>query len=373
MNLTDFRTLGRSGLAISPLTLGTMTFGTARWGSAESEARAVFNAYVDAGGNFIDTANVYASGRSEEMLGRFIGERRLRDRLVVASKAGFALERGAHAGGNGAKHIHTALTDSLRRLKTDYLDLYWVHVWDGITPAEELLETMATLVRSGKVRYWGISNAPAWYAAQLVTLASSRALPGPIALQYFYSLVNRDVEDEHLPLAQQCSLGMVPWSPLAYGLLSGKYQRASVEAMPRRAAGLPRAAAADNAPRAADDKRLDGANPFGDSLFTEHNWNVVETVRAIAEEAHATPAQVALAWVIGRPGVTSTLMGVSRPAQIDDNLGALALQLSRAQQMRLDEASQGPARMLYGLFKPALRNAVVFGGQSVSAGGEARC
>ncbi len=285
MSLANYRTLGRSGLAVSPFALGTMTFGTTRWGSGEDGSRAVFNAYVDAGGNFVDTADVYSSGRSEEMLGGFIAERVLRDQIVLATKAGFAAGQGPHAGGNGAKHLHAALTGSLRRLRTDYVDLFWLHVWDGVTPAEEVLETMAALVRSGKVRYWGLSNAPAWYAAKLATLAAVRGTPGPIALQYFHSLVNRDIEHEHVPLAAEFGLGIVPWSPLAYGLLTGKYDRATVEAAGPRAGGLPREAAKDGALRPDDDKRLDGANPFGDTLFTERNWQIVDVLRRVAAEA----------------------------------------------------------------------------------------
>ena len=197
MSLTHYRTLGRSGLVISPLALGTMTFGTARWGSNEDTSRAIFDAYVEVGGNFIDTADVYSGGRSEEMVGSFIHERSLRDQVVLATKAGFATGQGVHLGGSGARHLQTALEGSLRRLKTHYVDLFWLHVWDSVTPAAELLETMSQLVRSGRTRYWGISNAPAWYCAQLATLAAARGVPGPIALQYFYSLVNRDIEDEH--------------------------------------------------------------------------------------------------------------------------------------------------------------------------------
>ena len=196
MSLLNYRTLGRSGLAVSPLALGTMTFGTARWGSGEDDSRAIFNAYVDAGGNLVDTADVYVTGQGEEMLGRFIAERALRDSIVLATKSGFAAGAGPHAGGNGAKHIHSALEGSLKRLRTDYIDLYWVHVWDGVTPAEELLETMTALVRAGKIRYWGLSNSPAWYVSKLATLAAVRGLPGPIAMQYFYSLTNRDIEDD---------------------------------------------------------------------------------------------------------------------------------------------------------------------------------
>jgi aryl-alcohol dehydrogenase-like predicted oxidoreductase len=161
MTLENYRTLGRSGLAVSPFALGTMTFGTARWGSGEQASRAVFNAYVDAGGNFVDTADVYAGGRSEELLGSFIAERGLRDSIVLATKSGFAAGQGPHAGGNGAKHVRTALEASLRRLQTDYVDMLWVHVWDSVTPAQELLDTMAALIHAGKVRYWGVSNTPA--------------------------------------------------------------------------------------------------------------------------------------------------------------------------------------------------------------------
>ncbi len=367
MSLTDYRTLGRSGLVVSPFALGTMTFGTARWGSGEDGSRAVFNAYVEAGGNFIDTADVYSSGRSEEMLGGFIADRGLRDRIVIATKAGFAAGQGPHAGGNGAKHLHAALDGSLRRLRTHYVDLFWLHVWDSVTPAEELLETMAALVRSGKIRYWGMSNAPAWYVAKLATLAAVRGMPGPIALQYFYSLVNRDIEDEHVPLAAEFGMGILPWSPLAYGLLTGKYDRAAVEAAGPRAGGLPREAAKDGEERPGDDKRLDGANPFGNSLFTERNWKILDVLRGVADEVGQNPARVALAWVLGRPGVTSLLMGVSRAEQVPDNLAALDIFLSPEQRAALDTASAPDPRMLYSLFTPMLRQQVVFGGSHVDA------
>ncbi|WP_407523650.1 aldo/keto reductase [Methylobacterium oryzisoli] len=366
MPLTDYRTLGRSGLAVSPLVLGTMTFATARWGMGEEDSRAVFDAYVEAGGNFVDTADVYAGGRSETMLGGFIAERGLRDQIVLATKAGFAAGHGPHAGGNGAKHLRAALDASLKRLRTDYVDLYWSHVWDGVTPAEELLETMSALVRTGKVRYWGMSNAPAWYVAKVATLAMMRGLPGPIALQYFYSLVNRDIEDEHVPLAAEFGMGVVPWSPLAYGLLTGKYDRAAVEAAGSRAGGLPGDASSAGERRPDGDKRLDGANPFGDSLFTARNWTIVDVVRRVAAEIGQPPARVALAWVLGRSGVISTLLGVSRAAQVADNVAALDVVLSPTQQAALDGASTpSDPRMLYGLFARTQRQQVVFGGSSV--------
>ena len=366
MSLTDYRTLGRSGLAVSPLALGTMTFGTARWGMDEAASRAVFDAYVEAGGNFVDTADVYASGRSEEMLGGFIAGSAMRDRIVLSTKAGFATGSGPHAGGNGAKHLHAAVDGSLTRLRTGFIDLYWLHVWDGVTPAEELLETMTSLVRTGKIRYWGMSNAPAWYVAQLATLASVRGLPGPIALQMFYALVNRDIEDEHVPLARSAGMGIVPWSPLAYGLLTGKYDRATVEAGAPRTGGLPNEAGSSGSERPADDKRLDGANPFGDSLFTERNWRIVDAVRGVAEAVGQSPARVALSWVIQRPGVTSTLMGVSRAAQVADNVAALDLVLPPEHRATLDAVSAGAEpRMLYSLSQPPMRQHVILGGSTV--------
>jgi aryl-alcohol dehydrogenase-like predicted oxidoreductase len=287
---------------------------------------------------------------------------------VLATKAGFAAGHGVHAGGNGSKHLHAALDGSLRRLQTDYVDLFWIHVWDSVTPAEELLETMASLVRAGKIRYWGMSNAPAWYIARLATLATTRGVAGPIALQFFYSLVNRDIEDEHMPLAKEFGMGIVPWSPLAYGLLTGKYDRDTVEAAAPRAGGLPRDAAAGSERRAEGDKRLDGANPFGDSLFTPRNWTIVDELKRVAAEAGQSPARVALAWVCGRPGITSTLMGVSRAEQVTDNASALDLVLSADHRAALDAVStQANPRMLYSLFTPALRRHVVFGGCSVKA------
>ena len=364
-SLADYRTLGRSGLVVSPFALGTMTFGTARWGTGKTESAAVFNTYTEAGGNFVDTADVYASGHSEEILGEFIAERGLRNQLVLATKAGFAAGQGPQAGGNGAKHLYAALDGSLRRLRTDYVDLFWLHVWDSATPAEELLETMAALVRSGKIRYWGVSNAPAWYVAKLATLAGVRGMPGPIALQYFYSLVNREIEPEHMPLAAEFGMAVVPWSPLAYGLLTGKYNRAAVEAAGPRMSGLPREAATAEKTRPEGDKRLDGANPFGDALFTQRNWEIVDVLRRVATETGESPARIALAWVISRRGVTSTLMGVSRAEQVTDNAAALNVTLSAEHRAALDQVSASSNSVLYNLFTPQLRQQVVFGGSPV--------
>jgi aryl-alcohol dehydrogenase-like predicted oxidoreductase len=185
-------------------------------------------------------------------------------------------------------------------------------------------------------------------------------------MQYFYSLTNRDIEDEHLPLAAEFGIGIMPWSPLSFGLLSGKYDRSTVEASAPRAGGLPRDAAAPGEMRPAEDNRLDGANPFGDSLFTERNWNIVDTLKQVAKDAGQSPARVALAWVTGRSGVTSTLMGVSRVQQVADNISALDLVLSEKQRAALDAVSAPTPRMLYSLFTPAMRQHAVFGGSTVS-------
>lgn len=366
MNLTSLRPLGSSGLLVSPMALGTMTFGTPRWGMDEATSRSVFDRYVGLGGNFIDTADVYSGGASEEMVGKFVGESALRERMVLATKSGFNTGNGPHAGGQGKSHIEASVDRSLKRMKTDYIDLYWIHIWDGITPAIELLQTMSCLVAKGKIRYWGLSNSPAWFVAQLATLARVNGLPGPIGLQYFYSLVERGVEDEHVPLAREFGMGLVPWSPLAYGLLTGKYDRATVEAGPSRSGGVPnRGGEAGGRPD--DDKRLDGDNPFGDTLFTERNWRIADALKQVAADMGETPARVALAWVAGRPGVASTLMGVSRAEQVTDNVGALELSLPSEAIATLDAASSEGGKFLYNLFRPAARNQLVFGGANVIA------
>lgn len=366
MNLGSYCPLGSSGLLVSPLALGTMTFGTPRWGMDEQASRAVFDRYVELGGNFVDTADVYSGGASEEWIGQFVAEGGLRERMVIATKSGFATGQGFHQGGNGARHIYGAVNGSLKRLKTDFIDLYWIHIWDGITPAAELLQTIGNLIAAGKIRYWGLSNSPAWFVAELAVLARVHGLPAPIGLQYFYSLVERGVEDEHVPLARAHGMGLVPWSPLAYGLLTGKYDRATVEAGPSREGGVPNAGGSSGR-RPKDDKRLDGDNPFGDMLFTDRNWRIVDEVMRVAAALGETAVRVALAWVVRRPGVASTLMGVSRVDQVTDNAAALDLVLPNEHLVSLDAVSGEGGRFLYGLFKPEVRNHVVYGGADVTA------
>ncbi len=204
-----------------------MTFGTPRWGSPDDVSEAVFNAYMEKGGNFIDTADIYSGGRSEEMLGGYITSRRLRDQVVLATK--FTWHGGeptnVNGGGNGCKNIHPALEGALRRLRTDVIDLYWMHAWDMVTPVEEVLQSLGDLQRNGKIRYFGFSDVPAWYAAKAATFAADHAIAGPIAVQLEYSLVERSIEREHIPAAHECGLGITPWSPLGGGFLAGKYAR----------------------------------------------------------------------------------------------------------------------------------------------------
>ncbi len=349
MTLDAYRALGRSGLVVSPLALGTMTFGNPAWGSSDAASRAIFDAFVEAGGNFIDTADVYSGGRSEELLGSFIGERGLRDRLVLATKFGFNADPGnPHAGGNGRKAIHRALEGSLRRLRTDAIDLYWMHIQDTVTPVEEVLQTLGDLVRAGKIRYFGLSNLPAWVAAKMGALAGVRGIPGPIALQLEYSLVERGIEREHRPAAREEGMGLVPWSPLAGGFLAGTYRREEF--------GI------------AGTGRLSGPNPFQGrfSKFTDCNWRILDELRAVASALSRPAAQVALAWLLARPGVNSVLLGVSRPEQLAGNLAALDLRLEPEHVRALDEASAPDQTFTDALATPEVRR-MIFGGKDVEA------
>ena len=345
MSLTDYHTLGRSGLVVSPMSLGTMTFGTQRWGSPDDVSQAIFDAYVEAGGNFLDTANVYAKGRSEELVGQYINARNLRDQLVLATKFGFNTTPGnPHAGGNGRKHIYQALEGSLRRLQTDYVDLYWLHVWDMVTPVEEVLQTLGDLVRAGKIRYFGFSDMPAWYATKAATLAAAHGVPGPIAMQMEYSLVARTLEMEHVPAARECGLGILPWSPLAAGFLAGKYERQDEGA--------------------SGEGRLTGPNPFGNTKFTDRNWQVLKTLREVATAAGRPLAQVALAWALAQPGVTSLIIGASKLDQLRDNLAALDVHLTPEQLRTLNQGSVPDPASPEGFFSAGLKRGI-FGGHTV--------
>ena len=355
MSLTRYRTLGRSGLVVSPLALGTMTFGQPGWGVDEPGARAIFDAYREAGGNFIDTADVYSGGASEAMIGRFIEETGSRDEIVLATKFGFngttspllpspGRPGNPNAGGAGAKNIHRALDASLRRLGTDYVDLYWMHVWDGSTPVEEIVLTLGDLVRAGKIRYFALSDMPAWLAMKAATVAAERRIPGPIAIQVEYSLVARDVEQEHIPAAREAGMAVVPWSPLAGGFLTGKYGRAGA-----KGAG-----------------RLSGVNPFGDTKFTDRNWDTLAALRSVAQDLGRPPEHVALAWLMAQPGVTSTIVGARSPDQLRSNIAGAGLALTGEQLARLDAASRQAPGFTAGLAAPFVRR-MIHGGHDVQA------
>src|ERR1700730_8650727 len=277
MSVKDYVTLGRSGLRVRPLTLGTMTFGTEwGWGTEEDISRDVFNLYIDAGGNFIDTADLYTAGTSEKMVGKFISERGLRDRVVLATKCTFNAEPGnPNAGGNGRKNIYRALEGSLNRLQTDYIDLYWLHAWDTLTPIEEGVSTLNDLVREGKIRYYGFRDAPAWYLARAQTLAEKEGKERLIALQLEYSLVERTIEREHVPAAQELGMAVCPWSPLAGGFLSEKYKPEGISG--RGEGRLETMKASENR---------------GFQRFTQRNWRILEAVLEVSKQIGKTPAQI---------------------------------------------------------------------------------
>ena len=227
MRLNEYTTLGRTGLRVSPLCLGAMGFGTGwGWGADEKLSHQMLDQYVEPGGNFIDTADGYQMGQSEEIVGKYVAERGLRDKLAIATKFTFGSQPGnPNAGGNGRKNIYRALEGSLKRLKTDYIDLYYLHSWDLITPVEEVISTLTDLIREGKIRYYGLSDTPAWYFTRAQTLAEKGGLERCATLQLEYSLAERNIEREHIPAAQELGIGLCPWSPLAGGLLTGKYKR----------------------------------------------------------------------------------------------------------------------------------------------------
>jgi aryl-alcohol dehydrogenase-like predicted oxidoreductase len=337
-NLNEYVTLGRTGLRVSPLCLGTMTFGTEwGWGSEEDTSRAVFDRYIDAGGNFIDTADGYTEGHSEELLGQFITQRNLRDRVVLATKFTFNREPGnPNAGGNGRKNIYRALDSSLRRLQTDYIDLYWLHAWDTITPVEEVVSTLNDLVRAGKIRYYGFSDTPAWYLARARTLAEIEGKESLIALQLEYSLVERNIEREHIPAAQELGLAVLPWSPLASGFLTGKYKREGKDGVGEGRLDLVK----DNP----------AFNPFN-----ERNWRILDELSSVAKEIGKTPAQVALNWVATQPGVTSTIIGATKTAQLEDNLGSIEFDITGELRKRLDQVSAIELVHPYKFFNPEMQ------------------
>nr|HEX4316451.1 aldo/keto reductase [Kofleriaceae bacterium] len=320
--LDHYVTLGRSGLRVSPLCLGAMTFGEdLGWGSSVEESQQIMDRYVAAGGNFIDTANFYTKSHSEKIIGDHLGRHAAkRDRLVIATKFSGNLYVGdPNGGGSSRKSIVAALDNSLRRLQTDYIDLYWLHNWDRHTPIDETMSALDDLVRAGKVRYVGVSDTPAWKVAQANTLALFHGWKPFIGLQVEYSLLERTIEHEQVPMALELGLGITPWSPLKGGVLSGKHTRATAGTEKRDRAAL-----------------MPGA-------LTDTVYDLIDEMAKVARAHDSTVARTALAWVRQRPGVTSTIIGARRVAQLDDNLASLGLELTAAELAHLDSLTTPPA------------------------------
>ncbi len=318
MPLNHYVTLGRSGLRVSPFCLGAMTFGEdLGWGSSVKDSNAIMDRFIERGGNFIDTANVYTRGHSEKIIGDHLGKHpNRRERVVIATKFYGSLYTGdPNGGGAGRKALVSQCEQSLRRLQTDYIDLYWMHCWDMHTPIEETLRGLDDLVRSGKVRYVGFSDTPAWKVAQAQVTAHFRGWTPLAALQIEYSLLERTVEGELVPMARELGLGVTPWSPLKSGVLSGKYTR-------------------ENAGKVKADR---GA--WAENSLNEKTYGIIDVLQRVAKELDTTVARVALAWVQARPGVTSTIIGARTLEQLDNNLGALDVQLKPEHVKALDDVS----------------------------------
>lgn len=313
----NYRLLGHSGLRVSELSLGTMTFGEEwGWGSAKEEARKIYDAYREAGGNFIDTANLYTNGASERLVGEFLEGHR--EEMVVATKySNAAPGKDPNAGGNQRKNMMQAVEASLKRLNTSYIDLYWLHIWDQLTPVEEVMRAFDDLVRQGKVLYVGVSDAPAWWVAQANTLASLRGWSPFVGLQIEYSLIERTVERELIPMAKALNLALVAWSPLAGGILTGKY----------------------NTGQPAGDARFSSEMMSGFLPEKSRQDRVVAALRGVANETGRSLAQVALAWLRYRDIPVIPIIGARKPSQFEDNLASLSLALSPEQLAALDAAS----------------------------------
>ena len=307
-----YKLLGRSGLRVSEMLLGTMTFGEEwGWGASKEESKKMFEAFVQAGGNFIDTADRYTEGTSEKFVGEFIAPDR--DYFVLATKYTlFRRKNDPNGHGNHRKSMMHALEASLKRLNTDYIDLYWVHAWDYLTPVDEVLRALDDMVRQGKILYIGISDTPAWVVSQANTLAELRGWSQFAAMQLQYSLIERTIEREHLPMARSLDLAVTAWGILGSGVLTGKYNK--------------------------NDDVEGRAKLYGD--IPEKNLEIASAVVAIAEEIGQTPSQVATNWVRQQPGVMIPMIGARTVQQIEDNLGALAFTLSDEHIARLNQVSQ---------------------------------
>src|SRR6202046_3186935 len=315
MPLNHYVTLGRSGLRVSPFCLGTMTFGEdLGWGTSVEESQRILDRYIELGGNFIDTANFYTKSNSEKTIGDHVGRHpSRRERLVIATKFSGNLYPGdPNGGGSGRKSLINACENSLRRLQTDYIDLYWLHIWDANTPIEETMAALDDLVAAGKVRYIGVSDTPAWKIVEANLIARFRGWSSFIGLQVEYSLLERTVEQDLVPMAAEFGLGITPWSPLKSGVLSGKYTRES--------------SGRHKADRGA----------LVDSFLNDKTYALIDELEVIAKAHQTNVASVALAWVHAQSGVASVIIGARRLSQLDDNIRAVDVNLTVDELDRLD-------------------------------------
>lgn len=312
-----YKLLGKSGLRVSEICLGTMTFGEEwGWGASKSESKKMFKTFIDAGGNFVDTANLYTNGTSEKYVGEFIGTSAEREGIVLATKYTLATRKGDPNGcGNHRKNMMQAVESSLRRLGTDYIDLYWLHAWDYLTPVEEVMRGLDDLVRAGKVLYIGISDTPAWVVSQANTLAELRGWTEFIGLQIEYSLVERTPERELLPMARAFDIAVTPWAPLGAGVLTGKYNN------PKKGKAI-------------------GRLKEGSQKLNTHSLRIAGEVQKIADEIGYSASQVALNWLRQKTGVVIPIVGATKASQLKDNLGCLEFELTKEHLEKLDEVSQ---------------------------------
>lgn len=339
----NYQLLGRSGLRVSDLCLGTMTFGEDwGWGAPKEEAKKIYDAFREAGGNFIDTANLYTNGSSERFVGEFIANHR--EEVVLATKYTNANPgKDANAGGNQRKNMAQAVEASLKRLGTDYIDLYWLHAWDQITPVEEVMRGFDDLVRAGKVLYIGVSDAPAWVVAKSNTLGELRGWTCYIGLQIEYSLLERTVERELIPVAKDQGMTVLAWSPLRSGLLTGKYLR-------------------ENQAGGGSENRLNTEMMKDFASIGEAGQRTVREVLAVAKEMGVTAAQVALAWLRHRPVPVIPIIGARKLPQLEDNLRSLEITLSPDQLRRLDDVSSVPMGFPHEFAAAGMVRTFMFGG-----------
>ncbi|WP_366146291.1 aldo/keto reductase [Crocosphaera sp.] len=348
--LNHFRLLGRSGLRVSPLCLGTMTFGTDwNFGAEKEECRRIFDLYLERGGNFIDTANNYTNGTSETFLGEFIGSHR--EELVLATKYTLNCRPGdPNAGGNHRKNMVQSVEASLKRLQTDYIDLYWVHCWEFRTPIEEIMRALDDLVRAGKILYVAISDAPAWKIAQANTIANLRGWTPFIGLQSEYNLIERTPERELIPMAEDFNIGLLPWSPLGGGLLTGKHIDTHKEYL--------------QSPETSTDI---ARGSLITSRMNEQNLAICEAVQKIAQEIGHSPAQVSLNWLLQKSSVTSIILGAKTVKQLEDNLGCLDFTLTPEQMQYLDEVSQIKLGFPHDFINSEMVKNIVSGGSNIAS------